>query len=188
MYFTSRKMSGTFRNFQRQRMGQRPLFNNSYIVYLAISSNLKVGITRKSQIPTRWIDQGATSAIILAETPNRHIAGTIEKYLMQYYSDKTSWQAMLKGKTAEDDLITEKLKAIDYLPEELKKYCTTENEITKITYPLENYPVKISSVSFDKKEKIEGVLTGIKGQYLILDSSTVINIRKHSGYLIQLEF
>ena len=157
-----------------------------HVVYLAVSSNLKVGITRRSQVPTRWVDQGATSAIILAETPNRHIAGTIEKYLMQYYSDKTSWQAMLKGKNEEIDLVAEKTKAENYLPEELKKYCIEENNITVIQFPVDNYPVKISGISFDKTNIAEGILTGIKGQYLIFDNSSVINIRKHSGYLVEL--
>lgn len=158
-----------------------------HVVYLAVSSNLKVGITRKTQIPTRWIDQGATSAIIIAETPNRHIAGTIEKYLMQYYSDKTSWQKMLKGTSDKIDILVEKKKAISYLPKELQQYCKLENEITTVNFPVSEYPSKISSIGFDKIDKVEGVLTGIKGQYLFLDNTNVINIRKHRGYLVEIE-
>ncbi len=158
-----------------------------HIVYLAVSSNLKVGITRKSQIPTRWIDQGATSAIIIAETPNRHIAGVIEKFLMQFYSDKTSWQSMLKGKTQDIDLFKEKLNAIDHLPLELRKYSILENKLTKIKYPVEQFPTKINSLNFDKTNRVEGILSGIKGQYLFFDENNVINIRRHSGYLLELE-
>lgn len=158
-----------------------------HVVYLAVSSNLKVGITRKTQIPTRWIDQGASRAIIVAETPNRHIAGTIEKFLMQFYSDKTSWQGMLKGKIEQINLHSEKEKAYHYLPNELKQYCTSDNNISEIHFPVDQYPTKISSLSFDKSEKIEGILTGIKGQYLLLDNSFVLNIRKHNGYLIEIE-
>jgi len=157
-----------------------------HIVYLSVSSNLKVGITRKSQIPTRWIDQGATQAIVLAETPNRHIAGVIEKYLMQYYSDKTSWQTMLKGDNNSVNLYVEKDKVINLLPNEIKRYITEENNITQINYPVLNYPQKVQSLSFDKTNRIEGVLTGIKGQYLIFDNSSVLNIRKHRGYQITL--
>ncbi len=156
-----------------------------HIVYLANSSNIKVGITRKSQIPTRWIDQGATEAIIIAETPNRHIAGIVEKFLMQFYSDKTSWQSMLKGQSVSIDLTVEKVKVKELLPYELLQYYSEQNKITKIEFPITNYPTKIKSDSFDKSEKIEGILTGIKGQYLILDNSKVINIRKHRGYLIK---
>ncbi len=157
-----------------------------HIVYLANSSNIKVGITRKSQIPTRWIDQGATEAIIIAETPNRHIAGIIEKYLMQYYSDKTSWQSMLKGLSKSYDLAGEKTKVKELLPAELLNYYKENSELTKIEFPVSKYPEKIKSESFDKTESIEGVLTGIKGQYLILDNLNVLNIRKHRGYLVKL--
>ncbi|MCW3785162.1 DUF2797 domain-containing protein [Plebeiibacterium sediminum] len=156
-----------------------------HIVYLANSSNIKVGITRKTQIPTRWIDQGATAAIIIAVTPNRHIAGIIEKYLMQYYSDKTSWQSMLKGVSNHVDLSAEKAKVKSLLPAELLQYYSTSDDITTIKFPVEEYPVKIKSESFDKTQNVEGVLTGIKGQYLILDHSRVINIRKHRGYLVK---
>ncbi len=159
----------------------------THVVYLSVSSHLKVGITRFTQIPTRWIDQGATEAIVLAKTPNRHIAGTIEKFLMQYYSDKTSWQAMLKGENKDYDLIKEKHTAIQYLPEELKKYIVEENEITALNYPVKNYPAKIKSHSFDKQTVIKGILKAIKGQYLIFEDDSVINIRKHRGYLISFD-
>ncbi len=114
-----------------------------HIVYLANSSNIKVGITRKNQIPTRWIDQGATEAITIAETPNRHIAGIIEKFLMQYYSDKTSWQSMLKGITKSIDLINEKTKVKDLLPTELLQYFLDDNEPVKIEFPVNSYPSKL---------------------------------------------
>jgi len=159
---------------------------STHIVYLAISSNLKVGITRTTQIPTRWIDQGATSAIIIAKTPNRHIAGIIEKFLMKYYSDKTNWQKMLKGITENIDLVSEKNKTIHYLPKELKQYCNKNNHITNINFPIKEYPIKVSSINFDKTNKIEGTLSAIKGQYLIIDNMNVINIRKHRGYMIEL--
>ena len=159
-----------------------------HVVYLAISSNLKVGITRKTQIPTRWIDQGATAAIVLAETPNRHIAGIIEKFLMQYYADKTSWQGMLKGKSEEIDLLSEKEKALAYLPAELKQYGITDNPITQICFPVTEFPEKVKSLTFDKTDKVEGILTGIKGQYLMLDYSNVLNIRRHNGYMIELDY
>ena len=160
----------------------------AHIVYLAVSSNLKVGITRKTQIPTRWIDQGATQAIIIAETPNRHIAGVIEKYLMQYYSDKTSWQTMLKGGGPDINLVDEKEKVKGLLPTEIIQYVTDNNTVTSIKFPVNKYPEKVKSESFDKTDRIEGTLTAIKGQYLIIDNSRVLNIRKHTGYLIEISF
>ncbi|MCL3780231.1 DUF2797 domain-containing protein [Prolixibacteraceae bacterium JC049] len=158
-----------------------------HYVYLSISSHLKIGVTRHHQIPTRWIDQGASSAIIVAETPNRHIAGVIEVWLKKFYSDKTSWQAMLKNKLPIDiDLVKEKEKAIKLLPIELQRYAKADCQTEQINYPVEEYPTKVSPLSFDKTPIIEGVLKGIKGQYLIFEEGKVLNIRKHNGYYINL--
>ena len=158
-----------------------------HIVYLAVSSNVKVGVTRSHQIPTRWIDQGASYAIKLATTPNRHIAGVIEVFLKKYYTDKTNWRAMLKNEVAENiNLQNEKQKAIQLLPAELQKYIEPDNETTTIEYPAQQYPQKIKSIGFDKTPTIEGVLQGIKGQYLIFENDLVLNIRKHNGYFLQI--
>jgi hypothetical protein len=158
-----------------------------HFVYLSVTSELKVGVTRYHQVPTRWIDQGAVAAIKLAQTPNRHIAGIIEVFLKQFVSDKTAWQAMLKAPVIEGiDLATEKNKLAALLPAELRKYVTTDNLITEITYPVEKYPEKISSFSFDNIRQIEGILTGIKGQYLLFDNGGAFNVRKHNGYFTEI--
>ena len=62
-----------------------------------------------------------------------------------------------------------------------------DNTALDIKYPVVEYPSKISSLNFDKTPKISGVLNGIKGQYLILDSG-VLNIRKFSSYNIDLTY
>ncbi len=160
----------------------------NHFVYLAVSSEVKVGVTRMHQIPTRWIDQGASYAIKLAQTPNRHIAGVIEVFLKNHYTDKTNWRAMLKNEVAQNvDLLQEKQKVIDLLPAELQKYVDAENEVTSIQYPVNQFPTKIKSVSFDKLPEISGTLLGIKGQYLLLDQDRVLNIRKHNGYFLRVE-
>jgi len=159
-----------------------------HIVYLAVSSKVKVGVTRNHQIPTRWIDQGASSAIKLATTPNRHISGVIEVFLKNYFTDKTNWRAMLKNEVAENiNLAEEKQKVIQLLPAELQKYIDADNETTTIEYPVLQFPEKIKSIGFDKTPTIEGILKGIKGQYLIFENDTVLNIRKHNGYFLQVE-
>lgn len=159
-----------------------------HYVYLAVSSKVKVGVTRNHQIPTRWIDQGASSAIKLAVTPNRHIAGVIEVFLKNHFTDKTNWRAMLKNEVAQDvDLLSEKQKVIDLLPAELRKYIDTDNAVTAIDYPVEQFPTKIASIGFDKLPEIEGTLAGIKGQYLIFNDNRVLNIRKHNGYFLRVE-
>lgn len=160
-----------------------------HVVYLAVSSEIKVGVTRNHQIPTRWIDQGASYAIKLAKTPNRHIAGVIEVFLKKYFTDKTNWRAMLKNEILPDiNLTAEKQKAAELLPVELQKYIDIDNEITTVEYPVEQFPKKIVSVGFDKLPEIEGSLTGIKGQYLIFNDDRVLNVRKHNGYFLQIDF
>nr|WP_321406969.1 DUF2797 domain-containing protein [uncultured Carboxylicivirga sp.] len=159
-----------------------------HYVYLAVASGIKVGVTRHTQIPTRWIDQGAWKAVIIAETPNRHIAGVIESFLKQYFSDKTNWRNMLKNQLADEiKLDEERIKAIEFLPKELQKYAVEDSIAIELNYPVLQYPLKPQSVTFDKELSIEGILQGIKGQYLLFDNDRVINIRRHSGYLVQVE-
>ncbi len=157
-------------------------------VYLAVSSGVKVGVTRHTQIPTRWIDQGASYAIKLATVPNRHMAGLIEVALKEHMSDKTNWQRMLKNLVLEGvDLVEEKERAYELIPMELQEFFSDDDDITAIEYPVERYPEKVKSVSFDKQKVVEGRLVGIKGQYLIFEDNSVINIRKHGGYVVEVE-
>lgn len=159
-----------------------------HYVYLAYSGNVKVGVTRESQVPTRWMDQGAIKAVKLAKTPNRHIAGVIEVALKVHFSDKTNWRAMLKQENYTDiDLFIEKKKAIDFLHPELKQYVCSEDEVYDIAYPVTETLDKITSFGFEKIKEFSGILKGIKGQYLIFENGKVINIRKHNGYLVELK-
>ncbi len=159
-----------------------------HIVYLAISSGIKVGVTRSGQIPTRWIDQGAWQAIKLAKTPNRYTAGLIEVALKEHISDRTNWQRMLKNQLIEGvDLTIAKKDMIAHLPSDLQNYISEEDNITEINYPVNEYPEKVKSLSFDKLGEIAGRLWGVKGQYLIFDDGTVVNMRKHTGYMVELE-
>ena len=161
--------------------------NQPHVVYLAASSAVKVGITRATQVPTRWIDQGASAAIRLAEVENRYEAGRIEVALKEFFTDKTSWQRMLKNEIDESiDLEEEKWSLEEHLPADITEYFSEDDEIVEINYPVIEYPTKVKSVSFDKVPVIEGKLIGIKGQYLIFEGGVVLNIRKHTGYYISL--
>lgn len=158
-----------------------------HFVYLAVSSGIKVGVTRHTQIPTRWIDQGATSAIKLAQTPDRYTAGLIEVELKAHLSDKTNWQRMLKNEVLQNvDLVAQKEQAYELLPEHLQEFVTDDDTVFNFEYPVLQYPRKVKSLSFDKQTEVSGVLQGIKGQYLIFENGEVINIRKHTGYEITL--
>ena len=165
-----------------------------HIVYLANSSGIKVGITRQTQVPTRWLDQGAIQALPIFAVSSRHLAGLIEVLLAQYVSDKTSWQKMLKQSPEPLDLmaIRDSLLAncADGLSNIAKHYQAADMQLlnsadsVEINYPILHYPAKIKSVNLDKEPELAGVLQGIKGQYLLLDTG-VINIRKYTGYQIE---
>ncbi len=160
--------------------------NQPHYVYLALSSAVKVGVTRNTQVPTRWIDQGATEAIILAETPNRRLAGEMEVALKEHFTDKTNWQRMLKNEVAEADLEEEKGMIEDLLPMDMLDYIHDSDQIYTFHYPVKEYPKKIKSQNLLKVSEIQGVLAGIKGQYLIFEDGRVINIRSHSGFMVEL--
>jgi hypothetical protein len=157
------------------------------VVYLSITSGLKVGVTRSAQVPTRWIDQGALRAIEFARTPNRYTAGLMEVAMKEHIMDKTNWRKMLSGSDpGHIDLVKEKERLKAMVPGELISYLTDDSNVMELTYPVERYPEKIKSLNFDKDPLVSGVLMGIKGQYLIFDLDRVINVRKFGGYLIRL--
>jgi len=166
-----------------------------HIVYLANTSGVKVGITRGTQVPTRWMDQGATQARPVYRVSTRLHSGLVEMAFKAHIADKTNWRAMLKGDgepcdleavrqrlvaecAAELDELTQAhgLSAITELPDEPE---------TRISYPVLEYPVKVTSLNLDKTPTVGGTLMGIKGQYLIFDAG-VINMRKYGGYQLSL--
>ncbi|KJD32489.1 hypothetical protein PK35_09775 [Tamlana nanhaiensis] len=157
-----------------------------HIVYLANSSNVKVGVTRKSQVPTRWIDQGAHEAIEIVEVPNRYLAGVTEVALKDHVSDKTNWRTMLKNDIVDENLVAwrDKLKA--FIPEEAKDYFIENNTETNLNFPVVKYPTKPKSLNLLKSKTFTGVLSGIKGQYLIFEDDTVFNIRSNEGLVVDL--
>ena len=158
-----------------------------HIVYLALSSEVKVGVTRKTQMPTRWIDQGANEAITIVEVPNRYLAGITEVALKSHYADKTNWRKMLTNSVEHVDLVKERLKLENLIPSEVQEYFYSQkNDLYEMHYPVLEYPKKVSSLSLDKTPNFEGKLAGIKGQYLIFDNGTVFNIRSSEGYVVSI--
>jgi hypothetical protein len=166
----------------------------NHYVYLANTSGIKVGITRHTQIPTRWIDQGATQALPLFRVSTRLQSGLVEIALAKFIADKTNWRAMLKGSGTPVDL---KARAAELLPEISAQLAELQlrfgedavelldEPVVDLNFPVEEYLEKISSFNFDKTPQVSGVLKGIKGQYLIFDKG-VINIRKFGSYQVAL--
>lgn len=158
-----------------------------HIVYLALSSEVKVGVTRKTQVPTRWIDQGAVQALPIVEVPNRYLAGITEVALKEHYADKTNWQKMLRNEIPSVDLIAEKASLKDFIPAEVQEfYDQSKDELYQLHYPVLEYPSKVNSLNLDKTPNFSGKLKGIKGQYLIFEDGTVFNIRTFEGYVVKI--
>ncbi len=175
--------------------GEKYCMSDHY-VYLANTGNLKVGITRHvtDTVSSRWMDQGASQAIVMLRVPNRLTSGLVETLCKDYIADKTNWRTMLKGAPEEQDLCAKKdelLRAIkpelDKLQQEkgLQAVSEISSEAVEIVYPVQQYPEKVSSINLDKTPSFSGILHGIKGQYLILDENRVINMRKYAGYELQ---
>ncbi len=175
------------------KWGEEFCFQPHYI-YLANSSGIKVGITRHTQVPTRWIDQGAVQALPIFKVSSRKLSGLIEVIFAKHISDKTSWQQMLKGQAAEIDLVAKRDELVHicqnkldalldiYQPSDIN--LLIDETVVTINYPVSQYPLKVKSFNMDKDPEVSGVLQGIKGQYLLLDTG-VINIRKYTGYEIE---
>jgi hypothetical protein len=157
-----------------------------HIVYLANSSNIKVGVTRKNQVPTRWIDQGAHEALEIVEVPNRYLAGVAEVALKEFVSDKTNWRKMLTNTIEDVNLEEWRDKLQQYLPKEVQEYFIANNKETNLNFPITKYPVKVKSLNLEKTPFYSGKLAGIKGQYLLFEDGTVFNVRSHEGHVVQL--
>lgn len=157
-----------------------------HVVYLALSSEVKVGVTRKTQVPTRWIDQGAVQAVPIVEVPNRYLAGITEVALKNHFADKTAWQKMLKNEVLPVDLLMERKKTFDWLPDEVKPHFAPEQQVIDLYYPVVDYPKKISSLNLDKTPSYSGKVSGIKGQYLLFEDGTVFNVRSSEGYVVKI--
>jgi hypothetical protein len=157
-----------------------------HIVYLANSSNIKVGVTRKTQVPTRWIDQGAHEAIEIVEVPNRYLAGITEVALKEHIGDKTNWRKMLTNDVEDEDLVVWRNRLRPYIPEEAKIYFIENKNETHLHFPVLAYPSKVKSLNLDKTPAYKGLLKGIKGQYLMFEDHTVFNIRGSEGYVVGL--
>ncbi|OEY68027.1 DUF2797 domain-containing protein [Marinobacter sp. X15-166B] len=166
-----------------------------HVVYLANSSGLKVGITRASQVPTRWIDQGAIAAIPMLRVATRQLSGLVEVACKEFVADRTNWRAMLRGDAPELDLDAEKTALLARIQPRLAelRQAYGDDAIREVdeaglslSYPVEVWPEKVRTHNLDKTPSVTGVLQGIKGQYLLLDTG-VINIRKYTAYQVRLQ-
>ena len=161
--------------------------NQPHIVYISLTSGLKVGVTRSTNIPSRWIDQGAVGAIVVANTPYRQLAGELEVALKHHMADKTNFRKMLSDISFDSErLIEARESAFDHLGEAYESFFEEGLGAAEIRYPVLEYPEKVTSIRLDKVPSFSGVLQGIKGQYLLFDGNRVLNVRSHAGYRIKI--
>lgn len=196
-------MEGTCRE---PKWGEEFCYQTHY-VYLAHTDKLKVGITRQGQVPTRWIDQGATIAVLIAKVGSRHQAGLLEGLLSQRYADKSHWMKMLKaGNNRPDSSAFDEMRreALSFLRAELKgpngqafiapitQALASASDIeilddavlAEIEFPLwQAVPEKITSLNLEKNPSLDSKILGIKGQYLFLENG-VFNVRRHEGFVV----
>lgn len=171
----------------RDKAWEEAHHNQPHYVYLSNTSGIKVGVTRTVNVPTRWIDQGAVEAIILAETPYRQLAGEIEVALKEHMNDRTNWRAMLRDIRPQGETLRDKKEeAMDLLGAAYDPFFYDSDEVQTIHYPVKRYPPKVSSAKLEKEGEISSELIGIKGQYLLFGDGRVFNVRSHAGYRVTL--
>lgn len=159
-----------------------------HVVYLSHTGGIKVGVTRSTQVPVRWIDQGAVGALVLARVPYRQLAGLIEVDLKRLFADKTNWRAMLKLVPPDHGALRQaRERAFANLREDLQQYVLPHEEPLAIGYPVLAYPPKVTSVSLEKSPVLSGRLLGAKGQYLLFEDGRVFNVRNHSGFHVTVD-
>lgn len=158
-----------------------------HVVYLSNTGRIKVGVTRKSQIPYRWIDQGAHEAVELLQTPNRFLAGEAEVALKKYMSDKTNWRSMLKNERDSSNIKSSKDHAKNFIPSNLLHYFVDASNVLSIDFPVVEYPDNPKSIKLNKDSFFSGILKGVKGQYLIFEKNQVLNYRAHEGHIFKIE-
>lgn len=155
-----------------------------HYVYLAVSSQVKVGLTRKNREWTRWIDQGAVKSMLIAELPTRLLAGQFEMEVAKELPDKTDWRKLIQGISADVNLEQVATEVRERLPEEWKPYLLSDMTVNDFVYPIaSDVTPKARSLSLEKQE-IESVLLGIRGQYLLFEEGGV-NVKKHAGMLLE---
>ena len=170
-----------------------------HVVYLSVTSGIKVGITKQKNIPSRWFDQGATLALPIYEVHNRLQSGLLESVIKKSMSDKTNWRAMLKEDIYAIDLKsfwTQHLEShqseintiIENNPHFADKHprpIDKNYDMQSFVYPRLDCPLVIKSINVDKTPSFTGTLIAMKGQYLLFDIG-VINIRKYTGYHVEI--
>ena len=157
-----------------------------HIVYLGVSSQAKVGLTRKNRQFIRWIDQGAVRAMALAEVPTRRAAGELEVEIARDLPDRTDWRKLVRGETTDVDLPRLGVEVAEKLPDVWRAYVIAERTVHEFAYPmLPGVVPKARSLSLEDGA-VAGEVVGVRGQYLLF-ADGALHVRKHAGLLLEIE-
>ena len=163
--------------------------NQPHCVYVSQTSGFKVGVTRSTNRPYRWHDQGAVGAVVVANVPYRQLAGEMEVLLKSIMTDKTNYRKMLQSVDADLEALELCREAcFEALGEAYESFFDEVSDPLEFTYPVISYTEKIKSIRLDKVPEIKGRLTGIKGQYLLFEDGSALNVRNHAGYRVVIEW
>lgn len=159
-----------------------------HLVYLANSSAPKVGITRPGNSLTRWLDQGATQGLVIAETLTRHLAGVLEAQIARQVGDRTDWRAMARGDAEPADLagLRDRVRgALEGLPPGVR--WLPAEPVQELRFPVAAYPGRPERLRLDRTPVVAGALRGVKGQYLLFDHG-VFSVTQHRSYHVRITF
>lgn len=155
-----------------------------HVVYLANASGPKVGITRRDQQRTRWLDQGAVQGMLVAAAASRHLAGVLEATLARHVSDRTDWRAMVQAHAPAVDLpgLRDRLRGlVPGLPAGVE---WLDAPLETLEFPILRYPREPRRLRLQPGEAVTGRLVGAKGQYLLFDHG-VFSVRQHRAHHVR---
>jgi len=177
---------------------KRDACDHTYVVYLVTKGDVKVGISRSDRRLQRWAEQGASHAIVVAETPNRKSAGLIEEALSDRFETQSSSSWYEPRTSPVEDLVEATRTAPEYIPDDSRLYaCLTLNDLdeTVIADRVVSIPHRATGVDHAHGvtrpelavgDSGEGTILGVRGS-VILTNSFALNLKKRQGYCATIE-
>ncbi len=162
-----------------------------HVVYLSNTSGPKIGITRADRVLRRWLDQGATQALVIGQVATRHAAGLVEAHFKRTMNDRTDWRRLVSGRGVEADLVAlaQQLYQDKTAPAMQWGHSVGEyiSGLVNIEYPLLGYsPPQQVPLTLEQPTYTDN-LVGIIGQYLLF-SRGALNLGAYRGMQLSIEF
>ena len=167
---------------------------HNFIVYLVAKDGVKAGITQADRAVSRWAEQGATHGMIVARTPNRRVAGTVEDALEAVVSTESTkeWyepldepkKALIEAADSCRDVLTRSLKPFSALS---ANETTIEDRIVSLPVHFTGDDATVSSLpELTVDEGLQSEVLGVRGQILATENA-VVNFDHLKGKQITLK-